>query len=44
MQKNLTIQLADVVAQSVITILRGVFPVHPRTVFVSRPIPVVVRR
>ena len=43
MQKNLTIILADVTATAV-TILRGVFPVQPRTVFVSRPIPVVVRR
>jgi hypothetical protein len=44
MQKNLTIILADVVAQSVITIVRGVFPVQLRTVFFRRPIPVRVRR
>ncbi len=44
MQKNLTIILADVVAQSVITIVRGVFAVQLRTVFVSRPVPVRVRR
>lgn len=43
MQKNLTIILADV-ATTLVTILRGVFPVQPRTVFISRPIPVVVRR
>ncbi len=44
MQKNLTIILADVVAQSVITIVRGVFAVQLRTDFVSRPVPVRVRR
>ncbi len=44
MQKNLTIILADVVAQSAITIVRGVFAVQLRTVFVSRPVPVRVRR
>jgi hypothetical protein len=44
MQKNLTIILADVVAQNVITIVRGVFPVRLRTVFVFQPIPVRVRR
>jgi hypothetical protein len=44
MQKNLTIILADVVAQSVITIVRGVFPVRLRTVFFFQPIPVRVRR
>ena len=44
MQKNLTIILADVVAQSVITIVRGVFPVRLSTVFFFQPIPVRVRR
>jgi len=44
MQKNLTITIADVVAQSVATIVRGVFPVQLRTVFMSRPVPVRVRR
>jgi hypothetical protein len=44
MQKNLTIILADVVAQSVITIVRGVFPVRLCTVFFFQPIPVRVRR
>jgi hypothetical protein len=43
MQKNLTIILADVAVLTA-TILRGVFPVLPRTVFTRRPIPVVVRR
>lgn len=43
MKKNLTILIADVLANAG-TILRGVFPVHPRTVFVLRSIPVVVRR
>lgn len=44
MQKNLTIILADVIAQAVITIVRGVFPVRLRTVFYFQPTPVRVRR
>ena len=44
MQKNLTIILADVVAQVAITIVRGVFPVRLSTVFFFQPIPVRVRR
>ena len=43
MQKNLTIILADVFAWAN-TIVRGVFPVHLRTVFFRRSIPVGVRR
>jgi len=36
--------LADVVASGAITILRGVFAVPARTVFVGQPVPVRVRR
>jgi hypothetical protein len=42
MKKNLTISIAE--AAFGFAILRWVFPVNPRTVFVSRPFPFWVRR
>ncbi|RZS71285.1 hypothetical protein EV199_3187 [Pseudobacter ginsenosidimutans] len=44
MQKNLHYTLADVMALTASTIVRGIFPVQLRTVFYFQPVPVHVRR